>query len=62
MSSRPVALRKSEIQRAVKILTETGLVITRVEIDGSKLTIHTSNENEQRESPLMEWRRRHGKS
>lgn len=60
MSSRPVALRKSEFQRAVKLVTETGLVITRIEIDGSKLTIHTSNENE-RESPLDEWKRKYGK-
>lgn len=58
-------VRKAEIERAVKSITATGLAITRIEIDGSKLTIHTGSASNSDisgpEAALQEWRRKYGK-
>lgn len=60
MSTRPATVRKAEIERTVKAVTATGLAITRIEVEGGKLVIYTSDQVAA-ETPLEAWRRKHGK-
>lgn len=59
MSSRPVAVRKADIERAVKGVLASGLTITRVEVEGGKLVVYTGDKEAQ-EAPLEAWRRSNG--
>ncbi|MGB5903075.1 MAG: hypothetical protein WBH00_09475 [Xanthobacteraceae bacterium] len=60
MSSRPAPVRKAEIERTVKGVIATGLTITRIEVEGGKLVIYTSEGAASQESPLEAWRRKNG--
>lgn len=62
MSGRPAVIRKAEIERTVKGVIATGLPITRIEVEGGKLVIHTGDGAAYQESPLEEWRRKNGQS
>lgn len=59
MANRPAIIRKADVERTVKGVLATGLVITRVEIEGGKLIIYTGD-REGQESPLDAWRRESG--
>ena len=41
MANRPAPIRKAEIQRIVKGVIATGLSITRIDVEGGKIVIHT---------------------
>ncbi|MEO4043954.1 hypothetical protein AAFN47_20335 [Hoeflea sp. CAU 1731] len=61
MANRPTTIRKADIERTVKGVLATGLVIAKVEVEGRKLVIHTADGNEH-ERPLDQWRRQRGQS
>jgi hypothetical protein len=52
-------IRKAEVERAVKGVIATGLPITKIEVEGAKLIIHTGRATPS-ESPLEAWRRQNG--
>ncbi|MGY3610489.1 MULTISPECIES: hypothetical protein [unclassified Bradyrhizobium] len=61
-ASRSATIRKAEIERTVKGVIATGLSISRIEVEGGKLVIYTSDGGaHQEESPLEAWRRANGK-
>jgi hypothetical protein len=62
MANRPAPIRKAEIQRIVKGVIATGLSITRIDVEGGKIVIHTGDGEAHQESPLEAWRREHGQS
>jgi predicted metal-dependent RNase len=60
MANRPAPIRKAEIQRIVNGVIASGLSITRIDVEGGKVVIHTNEGEGYQESPLEEWRRKHG--
>jgi hypothetical protein len=58
MANRPAPIRKAEIERAVKGVLATGLNITRIDVEGGKIIIHTGDSESHEETPLEAWRRR----
>jgi len=60
MSYRPAAVRKAEIERAVKVVIAAGLSIARIEVEGGKLVIYTGDGAAHQEGPLETWRRKNG--
>lgn len=42
MSRRPSAITQADVARAVKGAQAGGLAVTRIEIEGGKLTVHTT--------------------
>lgn len=60
MANRPAPIRKAEIERAVKGVLATGLNITRIDVEGGKIVIHTGDGEAREETPLETWRRKNG--
>lgn len=58
--SRPAAIRKVQIERAVKGVLASGLDIARIEVEGGKLVIYTYEGAAHQESPLEAWRHKNG--
>lgn len=59
MSNRPATIRKTDIDRYIKSVRDNGLPIARVEFEGGKMVIYTSD-NDSSVSPLEGWRRKNG--
>lgn len=60
MANRPATIRQADIARTVKGVVAAGLSISRVEVEGGKLVIYTSEADAEPASALDEWRRKNG--
>ena len=60
MSPRPAAIRKTDIDRTVKVVIANGLSVTRIEVEGGKFVIYTNEGAGHQDSPLETWRRKSG--
>lgn len=60
MANRPATIRQADIARTVKGVVAAGLSISRVEVEGGKLVIYTSQTDDEPGSALDDWRRKNG--